>query len=273
MSKTVPPELGAESFSCPHCGALAHQTWYRLYTKRLGNAEKPSVPTLEMVSRMKSEVRVPNDSQRNLIDFFERASAKEIFLDGQHALYNEPQVINVSLSRCYSCGRMLVWHADNLIYPTQQCAAVPNEDMPADVRSDFLEASAIVESSPRGAAALLRLAIQKLMPHLGEKGQNINEDIGALVKKGLNEKAQKALDAVRVIGNNAVHPGTIDLNDDKATAVKLFGLVNFIVQTQISDPKKIDEIYDTLPSGAVAAIEKRDGIAQIPVSLATSKGS
>ena len=33
------------------------------------------------------------------------------------------------------------------------------------------------------------------------------EDIVSMVKRGLEEQVQKALDAVRVIGNNAVHPG------------------------------------------------------------------
>jgi hypothetical protein len=33
--------------------------------------------------------------------------------------------------------------------------------MPADVRVDFLEAASIVDQSPRGAAALLRLAIHE----------------------------------------------------------------------------------------------------------------
>src|SRR5260370_28128969 len=32
-SHDVEPQLGAESFSCPHCNAVAHQDWYSLFLK------------------------------------------------------------------------------------------------------------------------------------------------------------------------------------------------------------------------------------------------
>jgi hypothetical protein len=69
---------------------------------------------------------------------------------------------------------------------------------------------------------------------------------------------QKALDIVRVIGNEAVHPGTIDLRDDRDTALKLFGLVNLIAEQMISNPKHVDAFYETIPPNKKAAIEKRD---------------
>ena len=81
----------------------------------------------------------------------------------------------------------------------------------------------------------------------GEKGRNIDEDIGHLVRKGLPPLVQQALDAVRVIGNEAVHPGTIDLKDDRDTAGRLFDLVNIIAEQMISNPKHVKELYDKLP--------------------------
>eukprot|EP01031_Cornospumella_fuschlensis_P049643 gene49643-60771_t len=82
----------------------------------------------------------------------------------------------------------------------------PNPDLPENVLSIYNEAANIVNSSPRGALALLRLAIQELCINLGESGKDLNKDIGNLVSKGLLPDVQKALDVVRVIGNNAVHP-------------------------------------------------------------------
>lgn len=106
--------------------------------------------------------------------------------------------------------------------------------MPSEIRAHFEEAREIFFLSPRGAAALLRLAVQKLCAVLGESGENINDDIASLVGKGLPVKVQQALDTLRVIGNDAVHPGQIDLNDNRDIAASLFELLNIIIDEMIS---------------------------------------
>ena len=162
------------------------------------------------------------------------------------------------ISVCSCCKRVSIWFDKGKIYPLSSSAPLPSPDMPEDVKKDYMEARNIVDFSPRSAAALLRLALQKLMVNLGEKGKNLNQDIGNLVKKGLPVKIQRALDAVRVIGNNAVHPGELDLRDDKETAYILFELLNMIVDTMITKPKEIEEIYQKLPEKARQGIEDRD---------------
>jgi hypothetical protein len=151
-----------------------------------------------------------------------------------------------------------MWKGDSLIDPRSSTAPLPAADMPDAVKADFNEARNIVNPSPRGAAALLRLAVQRLMPHLGEKGKNIDEDIASLVRNGLPATIQKALDTLRVIGNESVHPGSIDLRDEPETALALFGVLNLIVQDRITQPKAIEQLYGKLPQGKRDAIDKRD---------------
>ena len=129
--------------------------------------------------------------------------------------------------------------------------------MPPDVLALYKEAASITAKSARGAAALLRLAIQKLCIHLGEPGTNMNTDIGSLVKKGLPSRVQQSLDIVRITGNNAVHPGEIDLDEPDVTE-NLFKLVNLVVEYTISMPNQIDGVFSKLPEGSLKAITDRD---------------
>jgi hypothetical protein len=201
----------------------------------------------------------------DVITFFENLLQRKVFFQTHESTtYLDNELANVYASKCYSCGEIALWRADELIYPVNHISIAPNEGMPPDVKADFIEANEILDKSPRGAAALLRLGIQKLMVHLGEKGKNINDDIASLVLKGLDTRIQKALDVVRVVGNSAVHPGQIDLNDDKTISAKLFGLVNVIVESQITQAKHIEEMYDTVvPDTLKAQIDKRDAPKQI----------
>lgn len=160
---------------------------------------------------------------------------------------------------CSHCGKYSIWYEGIMIYPDFQGVEQPNADLDEDIQSDYLEASSILQKSPRGAAALLRLAIQKLCKQLGESGQNINTDIGNLVKKGLPVKVQQSLDALRVIGNEAVHPGQLDLKDNVQIATALFKLVNFIAEKMISEPKEVEALYEKIPDGKKKQIEERDG--------------
>lgn len=160
--------------------------------------------------------------------------------------------------QCVKCEKISVWKNEKMIFPEQQPIVIPHPDLPINIRNYFDEALSIFYKSPRGATALLRLAIQQLMYELGEKGNNINDDIKSLVSKGLPTKIQQALDYCRVIGNNAVHPGEINIDDTPEIAEVLFKMINFIIEEMITKPKEVDELYNLLPESARIAIEKRD---------------
>lgn len=174
-------------------------------------------------------------------------------------IYAGDFIRDTKAAECFNCKKASIWFNEVMVYPNQSIAPLANPDMPEDVKLDFDEAREIVSKSPRGAVALLRLVVQKLCKHLGEPGENINTDIASLVQKGLPIKLQQALDSVRVVGNNAVHPGKIDLKDDVTTAVKLFAFINIICDNQITQPKHIEEFYnETIPDNLKQAIVKRD---------------
>lgn len=182
---------------------------------------------------------------------------------------NVPDLQSATCSRCrkyslWSCnivdvvGRMISGDKGVMIYPRSLTSAPPHPDMPDSCVGDYQEARAVFSDSPRAAAALLRLCVQKLCKDLGQPGKNINDDIAALVRNGLPAQITQALDVVRVTGNNAVHPGEMSEDDTAQLAGSLFGLVNFIVDSQIAQPKRIQEMFGKLPEGARAAIERRD---------------
>ncbi len=164
-----------------------------------------------------------------------------------------------SYSRCEHCSKLCYWHEDQMIVPTHAPVPIPHQDMPERCLPDYNEARSIVSQSPKAAAALMRLCVQRLMVELGQTGNNINDDIGTLVSSGLPPEVQQALDFCRVVGNNAVHPGEIVLDDSPDIAYSLFEMVNFVVEDRISRPKRIAALYSSLPAGARAAIQKRDG--------------
>lgn len=161
-------------------------------------------------------------------------------------------------SKCVHCERDSVWKGDRIYFPDASDAPLPNPDTPDSIVADYLEARSIVNASPRGAVALLRLALQKLCKHLGQTESTIDGAIKGLVAKGLPPKVQEALDGLRVVGNEAVHPGVIDLKDDRATALTLFGIFNFVVERMITTEKAVDAIYKMVPPEKLKGIENRD---------------
>lgn len=159
---------------------------------------------------------------------------------------------------CGHCNRHSIWYLKKMIYPDFSGVELPNEDLSEEIKNDYLEAANILQKSPRGSAALLRLAVQKLCTNLVEGGKDLNDSIKILVKRGLSPTIQKSLDFLRVIGNEAVHPGQMDLRDDTNTASSLFRLINKIADVMITDVKEIDEIFEKLPDSKKEEIIKRD---------------
>lgn len=175
----------------------------------------------------------------------------------------------IEIAQCTHCYGDTYWEVTEyesndepkcarIVIPKSSPAPLPNEDMPDESKKDYMEARSILSDSPRGAAALLRLAVQRICSGLVEKSDGINNDIIELVEKGLPVYIKEALDIVRVIGNNAVHPGKLSDGDIAELVVPMFHLVNDIVDDRISRPKAHLKTYNMLPETTRKAIAERD---------------
>jgi hypothetical protein len=164
----------------------------------------------------------------------------------------------IFFSQCDACEKKMIWKAKEPIWPRTSLAPEAHVDFPAELLDDFEEARQVYNDSPRASTALLRLCLQKLCKLLGAPGKNINDDIQFLYDEfGLGRRVMDSMDILRVVGNNAVHPGEINLNDDREISFGLFSILNFIVEKAISEPAQIESIYKKLPEGARLAIESR----------------
>ena len=221
MKKYIPPTYKGNCYNCPICYAYAQQIWI----------------STQFVYHIHPQRRSQVEGSYN---------------------YGNEEHFELEISRCVGCGKAAIWRDGKMIFPNKSTAPHASSDMPLDIAKDFEEARNVFAHSPRATAALLRLALQKLCKELGQAGENINHDIGELVKQGLSPRIQKSLDIIRVIGNNAVHPGEINLNEDASIALALFDLINLIVEDMITRPRLIDEMYSKSPEEALQGIERRD---------------
>lgn len=211
------PELDKQAFICPRCGIYATQEWHELgYEEEYYEGG-------------------PSGDEENI-----RVKKLEV---------NKDRML-LKVSICSSCNKGCLWQDEKMIYPDLNTAPLPNSDLPESAMVNYKEAASVFSRSPRAAAAMLRLVVQDICVFMGGKGKDMQKDIDYLIKeKELPKNMVKAMDAVRIVGNEAIHPGEMDLQDDAQTVGVLFGLVNRIAEKLITEPRKDEEFYASLPDG------------------------
>ena len=234
MPKHTPPSIRSRAFNCPHCGAFAAQTWYTVFLKEM------------------TAVKVP-DGVMGL-----ESTTESVFSQFELSKTLSHELKSLHVACCQKCFQYSIWMNEEPLHPDFGTAPPPNEDLSDDIRADYEEASLVITKSPRSAAALLRLAVQKLCAELGVNRKSLNDAIAELVERGLDSSVQMALDSVRITGNAAVHPGEIDLRDDQEIVLNLFHLVNFIADEMLTRSKRAKEFYNTLPENTRKQIAIRD---------------
>lgn len=215
MSKAnVAPCYRAESFNCPRCGAFAGMKWNDL---QLNSNDYASITFSTCAACQKPSVWIDDDDDSRIVP--------------------TPGLPMLGLLG----GRQ------TLIFPHECVAPQAEDDMPNHIKLDFEEARLVFTHSPRAAAALLRLCVQKLCHELLGKKGDIHKQIGELVEMGLPPRVLKAFDTIRIFGNESVHPGTLDLNDTPEVALALFTLLNMAVRHCITEEKQLEAIRALTP--------------------------
>src|ERR1700761_6632753 len=96
--KTVVPALGDNSFTCPHCGAVSHQTWYKAFLTRYDKDDKPWIPAPDTIEWIKTDRELTD--KESLIAFFEKKLTKQLFHEVRdNNVYLRTELVNLNISR------------------------------------------------------------------------------------------------------------------------------------------------------------------------------
>ncbi|PEO24937.1 hypothetical protein COL24_00880 [Bacillus toyonensis] len=232
------------TITCPHCFKISSQNWYFKIGPFHKLEESMTVHSPDGGSTMIAEPEEPEVSKKP---------------------FDEDNLAGIILSTCSECDATTYWlksiDGDELqLYPQNfSNYPQPHEDMPKHISKTFKEAGSVMDLSLGSSAALARLTLENLLIHLGYEGYSLNDKIGKVIKDGeISKKTEKALDVIRVYGNSGAHSGIIDLEELPWVPATLLKLINLVVDDLITAPKEIDNMFDALPAGIKAGIEKRD---------------
>ena len=227
-SHEVEPQLGRESFSCPHCSAVAHHDWYSLFLKP-ENANELDVLTPETVTvRTLVQGKGEWNDIKEVDQFVERLKKNEVtYVYQKHSQSVKVKMANLHVSNCHSCNGFALWVRGRLVFPWNV------EKKLEFVEEDFADAAAILNKSPREATALMRVCIQKLVPLLKQDGNYLNDYMSSLVRKGLEVEIQQAMEVLQVLRNEAGQPTKLETQEDKEMALRFFDSLKAVLERRI----------------------------------------
>lgn len=238
---TMDTRILTNSFVCPYpnCGTKSHQHWYRCYSSEV---------TDDMLHHQKSFYNT-------------RSPDRGIPINTSVEQKDSISVLSeILFSSCMSCRKISVWMFGQLAFPTPMEFSPP-ADLPEECLPDFTEACAVAPHSARAGAALMRTCLETLLKKVTEK-DNPSDAIKKLVAENrCDETIQQAMDYVRVAGNKALHAASeipMLADDTGAHFQTLVRLIGYIVDDQITRPKKIKNVFSTLPEAEKKRIDRRD---------------
>src|SRR6202047_692475 len=227
MNEYIEPRLGAESFPCPYCNTVAHHDWYSLFLKP-ENAAEVRVLTPEAVKALR-QGDAQRDDIKEIDQFVERLKKNALTYEYQrHPHPLKAKMANLHISNCHSCNGFSLWVGGLLVFPTKI------DKTPELVEEDLEEAAAILNEFPRGATALMRVCIQKLVPLLQDSGKELNQRVSSLVRKGLEMEMQQAMDVLQVLRSDPVQLSQLESQADKETTLRFLDSLKEVLERRMS---------------------------------------
>jgi hypothetical protein len=212
------PELRKAAFTCPHCEVYST-------TKPI-----PVAKVIYQPRRIQSLINPSNyDAEVGAAHFVKWYDLDEL-----------------AITRCDACDGVVLWLGGDLVWPVS-AGIRPAERMPEDVQKPFLEAQSIAGASPWAACALLRIALERLVDHLGGEGKNLYDRIENLK---LPADEMPIWDAVRKLGNDAAHEGLFPYNSEEHAEVPavISRFINLLVERHIGSVGEAADILEALKS-------------------------
>lgn len=145
---------------------------------------------------------------------------------------------------------------ERIVFPRVAQRIPLGDEVPKDLKADFLEACEVLSISPKASAALSRRVLQALLQEQGYTAGSLAQQVDALLdekdpSKVLPSSIRNSVDAIRNFGNFSAHPITdktslqvIDVEPEEAEwcleiVERLFD--HYYVQPA-TDKKKVDAL-------------------------------
>lgn len=124
-----------------------------------------------------------------------------------HPKKSEEQSSDYEFTKCQACSKEAIWEDDNLIYPMFEARGADLDSIPDELKNDYIEASKVLQLSPKASATLSRRCLQGILRDQGINKRTLSQEIDEVIANGnLPNALRDNVDAIRNVGNFAAHP-------------------------------------------------------------------
>ena len=234
------PSISANRFRCPHCDAYSNQIWCVPKPHFIDDSIKTPTHAIERINSEHEELNLELDINSNL--------SSETRIIYEHTDNRIQAIFPCFFSQCNSCEEYAIWVNDRIVYP-QAIIRIPKDDMPDQIKTFYRQASSISSQCPPASAALLRTVLEMLCTELNYTEGSLKQRIEKMKNDGkIDDELHDAMQSVRIVGNNAVHAGQIEVDDSKEVVKVLFEIIDDITLDLFTKPKRRKELSKNVGS-------------------------